>query len=148
MSGLLVAIVAIVAVFSTIIVRIMTAARARELEIRERIAMIEKGLVPPPEKDPGGFERAMAIHQHRSRERGPARHRRAGVTLVGVGFGLMFLLSMIDRDIQQAIGIGGFLIVLGLTFLVVSYLPVDPARPSQPSTTPDPSDRVPPVSGS
>ena len=31
----------------------------RELEVRERIAMIERGLVPPPEVDPRGFDRAM-----------------------------------------------------------------------------------------
>jgi hypothetical protein len=34
-------------------------ARVRELEIRERIAMIERGLVPSPETDPKGFEQRM-----------------------------------------------------------------------------------------
>src|SRR5688572_17965011 len=42
------------------IVKEQGSARVREMEVRERIAMIEKGLVPPPEKDPRGFERAMS----------------------------------------------------------------------------------------
>jgi len=50
-------IVAIIGAFTTAIVATLSRARVRELEIRERIAMIEKGLVPPPEVDPHGFDR-------------------------------------------------------------------------------------------
>jgi len=32
----------------------------REMEHRERLAMIERGLMPPPELDPGAFERKFA----------------------------------------------------------------------------------------
>ena len=39
----------------------LSRARIREFEIRERIAMIEKGLVPPPEKDPDGFDRVLGV---------------------------------------------------------------------------------------
>ena len=66
-------------------------ARVRELQIRERIAMIEKGMAPAPEVDPQGFQRATAdvdrtrqmveIFEYRRRRR-PQRHRSAGVTLV------------------------------------------------------------------
>ena len=42
---------------SVAIVSIISRMRLRELRIRERIAMIEKGLVPPPEVDPAGFDR-------------------------------------------------------------------------------------------
>src|ERR1700756_1339921 len=70
--------------------------RVRELEIRERIAMIERGLVPPPEVDPRGFDRALgpqdAIHP---RSLG-SRHRRAGTILIGLGFGLMLLIGAGD----------------------------------------------------
>ena len=41
------------------IVSTIAKGRVRELEIRERIAMIERGMVPPPEADPAGFERSL-----------------------------------------------------------------------------------------
>ena len=61
--------------------------------MRERIAMIERGLVPPPEVDPRGFDRAMSRYD-RYASAPPGRHRRAGVTLMGVGFGLMVLIGV------------------------------------------------------
>jgi len=59
-SPFLIPIISIVAVFVLLIVRTLARARVRELEIRERIAMIERGLVPAPEVDPRGFDRAMS----------------------------------------------------------------------------------------
>ena len=35
--------------------------RMREMEHRERLAMIERGLMPAPEMDPGGFESAARL---------------------------------------------------------------------------------------
>ena len=35
----------------------------REMEHRERLAMIERGLVPAPEVDPAAFDRRFAGHQ-------------------------------------------------------------------------------------
>src|SRR3954462_10354952 len=103
-SPFLIAIVAIIGVFTYSIVRSIASARVRELEVRERIAMIERGLVPPPEKDPSGFEPAMS-RSDRQRERDddwdrglrrrtPARYRSAGVMLMGVGFGLMLMIGV------------------------------------------------------
>src|SRR6476646_10213342 len=83
-------ILTIVSSFVFVIVKTVLRARARELEIKERIALIERGLVPPPEVDPGGFDRAMArqtlLEADRERlrrgGRGPGRHRRAGITAI------------------------------------------------------------------
>jgi len=36
------------------------------MEIRERIAMIERGMVPPPEADPVGFEAQPALRRGRA----------------------------------------------------------------------------------
>ena len=55
----LVPIVAIAGGIMVAIVSTVTKGRIRELEIRERIAMIERGMVPPPEADPAGFERSL-----------------------------------------------------------------------------------------
>ena len=115
----LIPIAAIVGAFTTAIIATLSRARVRELEIRERIAMIEKGLVPPPEVDPRGFDRAMDRYD-RYRVRGPRRHRSAGVTLMGVGFGLMVLIAFAGESPSSAIGVGGFLVVIGLAFFLNS----------------------------
>src|SRR5436305_7053137 len=106
-------IVGTICTFAFLIVLTMNKSRLRELEVRERIAMIERGLVPPPEVDPRGFDRVMQrIERHEVRS-GAGRHRRAGVTLMGVGFGLMVLIAFAGGDAHSAIGVGGFLAVVG-----------------------------------
>lgn len=138
----MVPIVAIIGGVTIGIVGTIAKARVRELEIRERIAMIEKGLVPPPEVDPQRFDRVM---DRIDRVRGgdarawpgtvsSGRHRRAGVTLMGVGFGLMVLIAFAGEAPQAAIGVGGFLVVMGLAFFINS---VFEARQPPPSPRPD-----------
>lgn len=114
----LIPIVAIASWALLAVVSIVTRSRVRELEVRERIAMIEKGLVPPPEVDPSGFERGMQRHRRGARfdtDRGSVRHRRVGVILMFVGLGLLVMLYPNFR-------VGGFLVVLGVGFLVNSLL--------------------------
>ena len=137
----LIPIIAIVGAFTTAIVATLSRARVRELEIRERIAMIERGLVPPPEVDPRGFDRAMSRMERRDYRTGSTRHRRAGVTLMGVGFGLMVLIAFTANETSVAIGVGGFLVVMGIAFFINSlfdhprdeYPPVAPRPPAPPS---------------
>jgi hypothetical protein len=118
--GPLIPIVAIIGAFATAIVNSIQRARIRELEIRERIAMIEKGLVPPPEVDPRGFDRAMHIYDRVSiRSNAASRHRRAGIVLIGVGLGMMVLIGFSGAP-DEGFGVGGFLAVLGLAFLINS----------------------------
>jgi hypothetical protein len=116
-SGWFVGLAAIIAWAVVAISSMRSHTRLRELEIRERIAMIERGLVPPPEVDPGGFDRAM-YHHERHRYRSLGRHRRAGIILIGVGFGLMALIALAGDEPQTGAGVGGFLVVLGVAFLV------------------------------
>lgn len=152
MMGMMIPIVAIIGAFVFIIVKTLAKARVRELEIKERIAMIDRGLVPPPEVDPRGFEHAL----HRV-ERGPAqavgnRSRRLGITMIGIGFGLMLMISFAGESPAQGLGIGGFLVVLGLAFLVNGLFdsrqgPSELPRAYGASPTPAngrPSDSVPP----
>jgi hypothetical protein len=145
--GIMVPIVAIIGAFVFIIVKTLARARVRELEIRERIAMIERGLVPAPEVDPRGFDRAMSrLERHESRH-GSSRHRRVGVTLIGVGFGMMMLIGVAGNSLAEGIGIGGFLVILGMAFLINSlfeprsggdFYPSGDARPASPSSQPGP----------
>src|SRR4030095_7328123 len=132
----LIPIIAIVGAFTTAIVATLSRARVRELEIRERSAMIEKGLVPPPEVDPHGFDRAMDRYDRYSVRAGaPRRHRSAGVTLMGVGFGLMVLIAFAGESPSSALGVGGFLVVIGLAFFLNSLFDRnDLPLPSPPPT--------------
>jgi hypothetical protein len=122
-------VVAIIGGITLAIVGTITQARVRELEVRERIAMIEKGLVPPPEKNPRGFEQAMEavdrMHQSGShpsgrRRRGPERHRNGGIILIGIGLGLMLMLGVTTGEPEMGIGVGGFLMFLGMALVITS----------------------------
>jgi hypothetical protein len=142
-SAFWIPITVIIGAFIYAIFQTMARSRVRELEIRERIAMIERGLVPPPEVDPRGFDRVMhRLERHQFRS-GAGRHRRAGVTLMGVGFGLMVLIGFAGGDGEKALGIGGFLAVLGLAFFINSLIdnrvepPTGPL--SGPAWTPPPT---------
>jgi hypothetical protein len=145
----LIPIVAIIGAFTYAVVQTLARARVRELEVRERIAMIERGLVPPPEVDPRGFDRAMDRYE-RYRERSPGRHRRAGVTLMGVGFGLMLLIGVAGDSMSSGIGVGGFLVIMGIAFFVNSLFenrrddyPPAPSRPGSPMTHASPMSEPP-----
>ena len=129
----LIPIVGTICAFAFVIVLTLSKARVRELEVRERIAMIERGLVPPPEVDPRGFDRAMYRYE-RHRYRSPGRHRRAGVTLIGVGLGLMMLISVAGGAMNEGIGVGGFFVIMGLAFFVNSLFD-HPAEDPPPMTS-------------
>ena len=127
--GIMVPIVAIAGWALYGVVSVVMRSRIHELEVRERIAMIEKGMVPPPERDPGGFDRTMApaasvpgttssYTQYRA-----YKHRTAGITMVAVGLGLMVMMYPSFR-------VGGFLVVVGFGFLVIGLMerPAGPGR--------------------
>ena len=86
--------------------------RLRELAIRERIAMIEKGLVPSPELDPARFE--MLVGLRRPTNSKAQRYRSAGVIIMGLGVAMVFLLAFAAGTPRVAIGVGGGLAILGL----------------------------------
>jgi hypothetical protein len=131
----------IVAILGWVVVAVtnsISRARVRELEVRERIAMIERGLVPAPESDPNGFDRAMDRYDRlRNRYdqrsyRMHGRYRRAGITLLGVGFGLMLMLAFLTGEPRIGFGVGGFLAILGLAFFLNSLFEHDSQAPPQP----------------
>jgi hypothetical protein len=94
--------------------------RLRELQYRERIAMIEKGLLPPPETDPARFDAMTATA-------GPvparaARYRSGGVLLMGVGVALAVLLSITAGSVEVGVGLGGAIAILGAALFVNGML--------------------------
>jgi hypothetical protein len=116
----LIPLAAIIGAFGTAIAATMARSRVRELEIRERIAMIEKGLMPPPEVDPRGFDRAMDRYDRIQWSTSAARHRSAGIVLLGIGIGLFLVIGVGGGEPNVGIGVGGFLAVLGGAFLINS----------------------------
>src|ERR1041384_2593256 len=103
-----------------LIVNSVMKSRVRELEIRERIAMIERGLVPAPETDPRGFERAMAQRDSVLLSQSPSRSRSAGVIIIGFGMALMVLIAFAGGEPGAGIGVGGAIVILGMAFFLNS----------------------------
>jgi hypothetical protein len=139
--------------------------RMRELAMRERIALIERGLVPPPEVDPLRFEQSvsgqlgaemrsklrdlvvnrveMAVSR-RSSVRG-TRYRSAGILLIGLGAALFLLIAFTSGSTDIGLGVGGAFVVLGVAvFLNGLLLAGESDGPETGGTIPRPPGGVPP----
>ena len=112
----------------------------REMEHRERLAMIQSGVVPAPEADPLGFEAHMEPSAPgMSRQ---DRWRTAGTLTIGFGLALLILLWFTGVA-EVAIGVGGAFAILGASFLLNGLLMNPQPRSARPLTRrpppPDPS---------
>ncbi len=104
----------------------------RELRHKERLAMIDKGMLPPPEFDPQiVFSRGL---QQRSLS--------FGIVVVGLGFALMFLIGIAGGALDAGVGIGGAVVIVGIAFIVRSIYAAPPERRSE--TPPPMSPPAPP----
>ena len=90
--------------------------RLQELAIRERIALIERGLVPSPETDPAAFERLMSLR--RPVNVAGARYQSAGVLIMGLGVALAVLLAFAAEQVSVGAGVGGAMAILGLAAFI------------------------------
>jgi hypothetical protein len=90
--------------------------RMRELAIKERISLIEKGLVPSPEADPARFESFVGLR--RPANPAAARFQSAGILIIGLGLALALLLSLVARIPAIGIGVGGGLAILGMAAFI------------------------------
>lgn len=94
--------------------------RVREMRHRERVAMIERGLVPPPEFEPvaspgrGQKQRSLSF----------------GIIVVGLGFSLMFLIGVAGGALDVGVGIGGAIAIIGGAFIVRSMFAAPSEVPS------------------
>ena len=95
--------------------------RLREMEHRERLAMIERGLVPAPELDPAGFESRAGLPPG-PENRSALRSRSAGVMLMGLGFALVLLITVAAGSAETGIGVGGAFVLLGAAFFLNGVL--------------------------
>ena len=106
--------------------------RMRELAIKERITLIEKGLVPSPETDPARFESFVGVR--RPTNKAAARFQSIGILVMGLGFALAMVIGFAARNFGVGIGIGGGLAILGLAAFINGALLSgdDPPGPGAP----------------
>jgi hypothetical protein len=93
----------------------------REMEHRERLAMIERGIVPAPEVDPAAFDRRFT-GTRMTVSPGAVRARSAGVIMIAMGLAFMFMISFAAGAPGAGIGIGGAFALVGAGFFVNSLL--------------------------
>ena|SRR6476661_8119313 len=101
-----------------VVVAMGLAQRTKVLEMahRERLAMIERGLTPPPAVLP---EMRGAVDGGRGAL--PPRSRRSmtlGILMIGFGLGLGMLIGFTGDSPDAAIGVGGAVVVLGAALVV------------------------------
>jgi hypothetical protein len=87
----------------------------REMEHRERIALIQAGIVPAPEADPLAFE--TQLHPLSNGMARKDRWRTAGTLTIGLGTALLVLLAF-TGEAHIGFAVGGAFIVLGGSFLL------------------------------
>jgi Domain of unknown function (DUF6249) len=120
----------------------------REMEHRERLAMIERGVVPSPEANPAAFEAAVGFTEpSKDEDDRTRRYRTAGVLLIGFGLGLIFVIGVAAGSPEVGWGIGGAWISLGgaslLNYWLMSRRTEDKrARWTPPARRPDPPPNV------
>ena len=113
------------------VVLIMVALRyrlqVRELRHKERLAMIDKGMVPPPEVE---LNAGYGLKQ---------RSLSFGIVVIGMGVALIFVIGIAGGALGTGIGIGGAVAVLGVAFIIRSIYAPPPARswPPAPGRPPE-----------
>lgn len=103
-----------------------------EMQHRERMAMIERGMVPSPETAALSGPRASG-----------SRSLSLGIVIVAAGLGLMTLIGVAFGEAEVGVGVGGAIAILGAAFIVKAQV-VRPAMnaPEPPSLPPPPSHTV------
>jgi hypothetical protein len=96
----------------------------REMEHRERIAMIQAGMVPAPEADPLAFEAQLETPSTSLSRKD--RWRTAGTLTIGFGLALGVLLTFVG-EMGIGFAVGGAFAVLGASFLLNGALLSTPA---------------------
>lgn len=95
--------------------------RIREMEHRERLAMIERGILPAPEVDPFAFEHSAGL-TGRPASPDTVRWRTSGIVMLGLGLGMLMLITFAAGSPEVGLGIGGAFALLGAAFLVNAML--------------------------
>ena len=112
----------------------------REMEHRERMAMIERGLTPSPDLESATDERTLS-NEDAARDARVLRWRTAGIMMIGLGLAYFFLVTFTVRNAEIGIGVGGAFTVIGAAFFANAMMlqksartPIRRAEPRIPPT--------------
>lgn len=101
--------------------------RRKEHAHRERVAMIERGLAPPPEMYPNMYEAPpwaqgpeVQVRRERKAPLPAVVSRKLGVLILFGAAGIAWLIFLVDSP-RVALGVGGLLGMIGLAFIVISF---------------------------
>ena len=146
MGAVLVVVVMCLLIIAAVVVvgmGIQSQRQIREMEHRERLAMIERGLPPPADFESAAVERSLSIEDAAMYAR-VLRWRTAGIIMIGLGLAYFFLVSFAVRNPELGIGVGGAFTAIGAAFFVNALmlqksarLPSRRAEPKIPSSTRD-----------
>jgi hypothetical protein len=118
-------------------------ARMRELAHRERLAMIEKGLMPPAEFFAGGPDMAVPRALDAAGpplSRTASRFRSAGVIFVGLGVAAGLIIGVAALEPTVGLGVGGAIAAIGAAMIVNGVLGAREVQ-AEPSRSPAPHPR-------
>jgi hypothetical protein len=132
------ALVFIVGMFAGVFI-IFLGLRQRSLQLemhhRERMAMIEKGMIPLADPE--------SLHVRRVVSAGPSsRYMSIGIVIIGIGMALMMVISVAGGNPEAGIGVGGAIAILGAAFIVRSIV-VRGETPADPAASRTPVQRLP-----
>jgi hypothetical protein len=85
-----------------------------ELRHKERMALIERGLLPAADPPPGRGTGGRGVAQ--------ARSMSLGITVVALGLGLMTIVSIAGGAPEVGVGVGGGIAIVGAAFIVNSLV--------------------------
>jgi hypothetical protein len=93
-----------------------------ERQHRERMAMIERGQIPPVEPVRRGRGSSLAMS--------------LGIIIIGAGFALMTIIGIAAGEPGVGIGIGAAMVIIGIAFIVRSLVVRTPETVSTPPPLP------------
>ena len=135
----------LVGVFVLAAIWIARRARVRELAHRERLAMIEKGLMPPAEFFAGapdmtvpGVIDAGAPPLSRT----ASRFRSAGIMFVGIGVAVGLIIGVAALEPTVGLGVGGAIAAIGAAMIVNGVLGERELKAARPARPPAPGSRA------
>lgn len=102
-------------------------AQMKELRHKERLAMIERGIMPPATEPNEGFSRGAK-----------QRSLSFGIIVVGLGLALMAVIGIAGGAADVGIGLGGAVAILGAAFIVRSMVAAPAGPPPWVRTPPFP----------
>jgi hypothetical protein len=113
-------ILVVTAGFGIIVLALRYRAKVLEMTHRERMAMIERGLLPPPERDP----LRVIESQHGRRRHSTTSQRRLsfGIAMIGWGVGIAILFSFAFGVPGVGVGFGGAFVVIGAAMIVTALV--------------------------